>query len=366
MLTRSKRKRFVFTLPDEMWKYIFLFMETVCNVSQVCRSFQIIINNTWKQLLVRDFPTGYDVYNIESQCTHVDYKKTYRILKTHGPTIVNFVAKDLKQAVDNYYILLQLVGKSSREYCSKLLDNLCYMNTHSAKSEQQPIFTKLEKFVNLFQSYNLKDFICLYMIGFILHHVFGKREEACQYYKMAIPLNIRNSFACLIEMIRCIDEPENLKLMCESYYKIFPTRKYAIMFALANRLVVINTYGSTPISVEHTILPIAFETLQEYDTKQPDDLYINEHQDASRLDILRLIGDLYGQKVEALIYYKQILNYTQPFNHDFKFETTIKTVSILYHQKDTIEEAFHYLENVGYAKGNEIFDWMIKIGRAHV
>jgi hypothetical protein len=257
-----------FTLPDAIWKYVCLFLPTVCIFSQVCKSFKIVIDNTWKQLIKRDFSIGYDIYNIESQFTHVDFKKTYRILKTQCVSS-KFDLPNSKNAKVNCEELLILIGRSKQQYCALFLDNLF----HIYKESNCPIlFTKIQKFIDLFQSYKLKDYLSLYIIGFLLHHVFGKKEEALQYYTMAIPLNIKCSFECVIEMIQCINDPEKLKSMCESYFTVFPTRTYIILFAWAHRLRADNE--------PHIVLPMALRSLEEYDKRQPDNLVIKSNQDA--------------------------------------------------------------------------------------
>jgi tetratricopeptide (TPR) repeat protein len=361
MQTRAKRKRFAFTLPNELWTYMFVFLDiaSIGIVNQLCKQFKTSVDTAWRQIFKRDFPFGYDVYNIEDQFTRVNFKQTYQSVKTRIHNIPVIPANiTLTKALEHHIIFLQLIGYYGQTtFCGRLLDNLFCIYKLSNESQKQTLMPKLEQFLKLFQSYQLHtDYICVYLIGLVLHHVFGNKKEALVYYKIAIPLN--NSFGCVVEIIHCIDEPNELQEICESYCKVFPTRKYAILFALANRL--------QQLEVDKkTILPIALKSLKEYDQKQPDTIFIHPHQDAPKLDILKLIGDLYNEEnSEALVYYRKILDSSPKCSIIFKFDVTIKTVTILYNINNTIKEAFGYLYTIYYDCGfNEqtiCFEWMMK------
>jgi tetratricopeptide (TPR) repeat protein len=362
MQTRAKRKRFAFTLPNELWIYMFVFLD-LANVSimnQLCKQFKTLVDSSWRQIFKRDFPFGYDVYNIEDQFTRVNFKQTYHSIKTSTQNIPFIPANiTLTKALEHHIIFLKLISYYGKTmFCGRLLDNLFYVYCLSNKSEKQTLISKLEQFLKLFQSYQLcKNYISMCSTGLVLHHVFGNRKEALVYYKIAVPLNIHYSFGCVVEIIHCIDEPIELQSISESYCQMFPTRKYAIWFALANRLLELE-------KDKNTILPIALESLKEYNQKQPDDIFVKLSQDAPKLDILKLIGDLYEENSESLAYYKTILDSSPKCSTIFKFDVTIKTVTILYSINNTIKEAFDYLYKIyhdcGYNERTICFKWMMK------
>jgi hypothetical protein len=313
----EKQKKMLLLLHVNLQLHVMVFLpvKEIFNIHTLSKHFHKVAMNEviWKHLLHRDIryfslPVAYDIAIIEQ----FGFRDTYKAIKTNiskkelyeiGKQFFDIsppTHDSISQAVP-YYI--QSILKGGLEYLSVLIDMIVFLNYTHEKIEcyLKLVINYME--ANIFNAVNIFKWN-YYIIGRSFEEI-QDYEQALLYYILGMKQKNRDSIQALINGIHCCqNDTQKLIGFCEIALTIFPTRRYCILFALADR-------GTNP----KKILELALESLFEYDQfieKKITDQWVFKPSDTmKRYHIVKKIAISYYQiknYVESFHYWKQVID----------------------------------------------------------